>query len=192
MLEIALKTGTKSLKQKAQEYNKALETAVKVEGYALRKDLKAEIRTGAPGGKQFAPLTFLARRKRGGKRFSPNKPLSRLALGVFYNIVKRSPFTMAIGWTGPKTSPAWRRIAERQQEGFSKSVTDPQESYFRHRGEEIGEKSQNRKFFFLKKSTHQLDTPARPIVDPFWQAHEMKALANIRTNFKRKLGGERI
>ena len=165
---------------------KDLQTAVKVEAYRLRSQLKKDIRSGAPGGKRFEPLTFLARRKRGGKRFTPNKPLSRLALPISYHIKKYKPFQIAVGWTGPRVSESWKRIAERQQEGFTSPVTDPRESYFRHRGEEVSEKSKNRKYFFLRKTTSQLDTPDRPIVEPFWKSQENKAWKNIRNNFRKQ------
>ncbi len=171
---------------------KDLQTAIRVEAFRLRRELKQAIRSGAPGGRPFAPLTFLARRKQGSKRFKPNKPLARLAIPISYHVKNRHPFEIAVGWTGPRVSESWKRIAERQQEGFDQRVTDPQESYFRHRGEEISEKSRNRKFFFLRKYTTRLETPERPILDPFWQAEQQRAWANIRQNFKRKLLGKRI
>jgi hypothetical protein len=182
----------KALKAQSKRQRKALETAIKVEGYRLRRELKKEIRSGSPGGKKFEPLTFLARRKRGSKRFKPNKPLSRLALPIMYHVKSKDPFKMAIGWTGPRVSNSWKKIAERQQEGFAAPVTDPQESFFRHRGAEISRRSRNRRYFFLKDSTRQLDIPAREIIDPFYDAHHMESWVNIRKNFKRKLRGERI
>ncbi|BBO92049.1 hypothetical protein [Desulfosarcina ovata] len=181
-----------NLKAEGRRQEKDLQTATKVESYRLRKELKAGIRSGSPGGKRLKPLTFLARRKRDSKRFKPNKPLARLAVPIFYHVKSKNPFEVAVGWTGPRVSKAWKAIAEKQQEGFTRSVTDPQESYFRHRGEEISEKSKNRKFFFLRKSTTQLDTPARKIIDPFWQSQERRAWANIRANFRRKMMGKRI
>jgi hypothetical protein len=180
------------LKAVRKQEVKDLNTAIRVEVFSMRKELKADIRSGAPGGKRFAPLTFLARRKRDSKRFSPNKPLSRLALGIMYNIKRWNPFEIALGWTGPRVSESWKRIAEAQQKGFDRPVTDPQERYFRHRGEEISERSKNRKFFFLRKSTTQMDTPERPSIEPVWKAREREAWVNIRNNYRKKLKGQRI
>jgi hypothetical protein len=169
---------------------KALDTAVKVEGYRLRTLLKNEIKSGSPGGRTFKPLTIMARRK--GRGFKANKPLQRLALGIRYHVAKQSPLELHIGWTGPQVSESWKRIAERQQEGFSSPVTERRRRFFMHRGAELSPRSSNRKYLFLKDSTHELDTPARPITDPFWQAHRVESWNNIRNNFRRKLRGERI
>jgi hypothetical protein len=48
------------------------------------------------------------------------------------------------------------------------------------------------KYFALRKSTQRFHTPARPIIEPFWGAHQAEALGNIRSNFRRKLAGERV
>lgn len=195
MLKPTIKGGKKlqkAFKAESRRQKKALETAIKVTGFKLRSELKTDIRKGAPGGEKFAPLSFLARRKKGAKRFRPNKPLNRLAIPIAYHVKSKDPFTLAVGFTGPRVSDSWKKIAEKQQEGFVKSVTEKQGSFFRHRGKEVSKRSRNRKFFFLKDTTTQMDTPARPIVDPFWDDNRMAALKNIRNNFKRKMRGERI
>jgi hypothetical protein len=37
-----------------------------------------------------------------------------------------------------------------------------------------------------------MEVPARPIISPFWTAHDEEARRNIAKNFLRKLKGERI
>lgn len=49
-----------------------------------------------------------------------------------------------------------------------------------------------RKPFLLKKSTASLRIPSRRIIEPFWWAHQARALANIRRNFEQKMAGQRI
>lgn len=185
---IGLKNLQRTLSSVQADSRKALSTALRVEAFRLSKELKAEIRAGAPGGRRFEPLTFLARRKQRSTR--PNKPLQRLALPVRYN--KIDDLTVAIGWTGPRVSQSWKSIAERLQEGGTSRVTDRRRRFFMHKGDNLGKRSPNRKFLFLRDSTRTLKTPARPIIDPFYEAHHLEAWRNIRNNFRRKLAGERI
>ncbi len=191
-LEAALKgaeTIRAALKKAQDEKAKALSTSIKVEAFRLSKILKDEIRSGAPGGNTFRPLTFLARRK--AKSTRPNKPLAKLALPVRYDVTNQSPFTVAIGWTN-KVSSSWKQIAERQQEGFESRVTDRRRRFFRHKADDLSARSPNRKFLFLRDQTTELSTPARPIIEPFYKAHQFEAWEKIRSNFRRKMRGEKI
>lgn len=181
---------SKGLKAESKRQKKAMQTSVKVEGFRLKKQLQKEIRSGDPGGKRFEPLTFIARRQK--RRFKPNKPLSRLAVAVRYHLRKKDPVEVAVGWTGPRVSESWRKIAEKQQEGFDQKVTRKQRRFFMHKGEGISKRSANRKYLFLKTGTKTLSTPERPIIDPFWNKHRVRALRNIRRNFQKKMAGERI
>lgn len=172
-----------------KEEVKALETSIKAEGFQLMKVLKKEIEAGAPGGKRFAPLSFLAR-KRG--RGSVNRtPLGRLAKSVRYQI-RKDPYQVKVGWVGSRVSKSWKRIAAMQQEGFSHEVTEEQRSYLRRAGGRLGKRSKYRKFYFLRESTKELRTPARPILKPFWAAYGDNAWRNIRDNYRRKVRGEII
>ena len=214
----------KGLKKADFQTEKALNTAVRIEGFRLKKLLQKEIRSGAPGGRRFAPLSFIARRLNthimvsGGRTARQNvnrTPLRRLALGIRYHIMSHKPFTMAIGWVGPQSasdarmgivrdpfgrgimegdhvSKSWRRIAYFQLEGFTRPISDDLRRYIVRRGAILGTVEGGNTPFFLKKSTRQFRTPARPIIDPFWKAHQNKAKHNISRNFKRKLKGQRI
>ena len=185
---------------------KAENTAVRVEGFRLMRLLRAEIRKGAPGGHRFAPLSMIRRTLGASGRLRGNNPLARLSRAIGYEVAGQSPFALKIGFVGPAASTTWRKIAEAQQAGFS---TSADATYFRRRNETIreflaqqgaridksmfgGKKSRRRNVFFLRKTTQSLRTPARPIIDPFWDAHEKTARANIRSNFIRKMRGERI
>lgn len=214
----------RELAKEAASAEKDFTTAVKVEGFRLRTLLIADIRKAAPAGSPFKILSELARRtgsrnvqgsadiRMHGRSGTLSRPrnarqaLRRLALAVRYNVVQ-NPFAFHVGWTGPKVSKSWKRLAEIHQEGFSRNVTEAQRRMFARRGGELKGKwrkgggrsgawewSANPavKYFFLRKGTTKMTTPARPIISPFWAAHERESWHNIRDNFRRKRRGERI
>ena len=186
-----LKKLDKVLKTESRRQEKLLETAVKVEGFRLMRQLKKEIREGSPGGRKFKGLTFLSRAWGGKGRLRPDKPLRALAIAVRY-LVNYRPFSMQIGWVGPRVSKSWKRIAEHQQEGFTRPVTKSRRAYFLSTGKALGKRSMAKKYMFLRKGTTRFETPARPIMDPFWRAERRRAFLNIRENYIKKLKGERI
>jgi len=196
----------KWLKAEKNEAEKAQVTAVRVEGFRLKNLLQKEIQQGAPGGRTFAPLSFIARRLvrqievYGGRteRQSPNrKPLARLVHGIRYNIATANPFKMMVGFVQPGRGPhsvskSWRRLAQYHQTGFPSTVSDSLRRLIVWRGGMLGSMEGQQTPFFLKRATHQFRTPARPIVDPFWQTHKNTALENISKNFRLKMAGKRI
>jgi len=200
MIEVAIK-GARALERGIADADRktwtpvkikrALSVAMKVEGYKLRRNLQKEIRAGAPGGKSFSPLSIIAQYRTGRKRRA--KPLSRLAIAVRYMVTSKDPFEMHIGWVGPKISKSWKRLAAMHQEGFTREVGAKEERWLRRRLHKDSKTPKKyRKFFALRKGTTQFKTPARPIIDPFWHAHQTEAWQNIRRNFRRKMRGERI
>lgn len=175
----------RSLLTAAKKENNYLFTAMRVTGFRLRKVLQNEIRAGAPGGQQFAPLreiTFGNRRK---------VPLNRLAVAVRY-WTKRNPDEVHVGFSGARLSKSWKRIAKIQQEGFTRQVDKEKRLFTVRRGAKMGKRSKYRKFYFLRKSTKRFKTPARPIIAPFWRKHQNTAWRMIRTNYRRKIEGRRI
>lgn len=172
---------------------KTAEIATRVEGYRLMNLLKKEIRQGAPGGKKFAPLSYLARRWGGSPRsMRPDKPLARMAIAVRYFVPSKSPFTMEIGFVGPKISKSWKRLAKKQQKGFTAEMKPERRRYFIRAGAALSKRVKTRKYMFLRKTTTRFRTPARPIIEPFWASQEARAMQNIKANFARKWRGERI
>ena len=181
----------KTLKTESKRQEKAMNTAVKVEGFRLMRLLKKQIQAGAPGGQKFHPLTFLSRAW-GSKRLRPNKPLRRLAIAVRYHVREKSPLEMHIGWVGPRTSKSWKRIAKLHQEGFESSVSDRRRAFFASRGYGMSKRGMARRYMFLRKSTTRFKTPARPILDPFWRAEKDRTWRNIQKNYRQKMKGEII
>lgn len=193
-----LKNVQRDMKVEGARQKKALELAIRIEGYRLRKQLQKEIKAGAPGGKKFAPLSFLAMWRTGRRRRSGFNRLGRLGSVVRYD-VNKNPFSMKIGFVGPKVSPKMKRLAVKHQEGFSSGITATQRKAIRFRGIKRKEIEGDlpggmgvARFHFLKKSTRSFKTPASPIIEPFWNMHEKEAWPNIRRNFKLKMQGKRI
>jgi hypothetical protein len=194
MLNVVTKGFTgleRTLKTESRRQEKALNVSIKVEGFRLMRLLKKQIRDGAPGGKKFEPLSFLSRAW-GSKRLRTNKPLRRLALAVRYHVQDQSPFDMRIGWVGPRTSKSWKRIAELQQEGFTRGMKSERREFFRLKGAAMTKRSVARKYMFVRRSTKRFTTPARPIMDPFWRAEKDRAWRNIQRNYRLKMKGQRI
>ena len=173
------------------------EIATRVEGYRLSTLLKKEIRQGAPGGRKMAPLTYIGRRwthAKGviSKSMRPDKPLARLAIAVRYYVKSRFPFLMEIGFVGPKVSKSWKRLAQKHQEGFTGTMKPERRAEFIRAGALMSKRVKTRKYMFLRKTTTSFRTPARPIIEPFWDSQEARAMQNIKANFARKWRGERI
>ena len=190
---------TQFVKAEKKKHRRSLNTAIKVEGYRLRTLLIKEMKAGAPGGVAFAPLRVISRSFRGnqmsGSRYrytQYRKPLRRSVEAIRYDVQDKDPIRMAIGWTGSKVSKKWKRIMEKQQEGFSAPISEGMGQFWRAKGAKLSKRSKNRNYHFLKRSTKRGRTPARPIIEPFWRAHKDEAAKNIRRNFLRKLQGKRI
>jgi hypothetical protein len=171
------------------------ETAIRVELFRLRKTMQSELRQGQIAGAAFTPLRVVSRGTRASK-----KPLSSLAVAVRYNVEKQGDKThMSVGFDGPQSSKAWRRIAHRVQEGgeidadmhvFGSTLKKLWRriggDYKKGRGKTIA------KYFFLRKDTTRLQVPGRKIIEPFWDKNSAETEKNIVSNFERKMRGERI
>jgi len=171
------------------------ETATKIELYRLMRLLQGDLRQGQVAGSPFTPLRVVSRGTRTSK-----KPLAALAVAVRYSVKKEGDSTvMSVGFDGPQSSKAWRKIAHAVQEGgdinpdmrvfgstLRKHWIRIGGDYKKGRGKGVA------KFFFLRKATTSLKLPSRQIVEPFWNAHKDEAERNIVSNFQRKLAGERI
>ena len=193
-----LKNLQKDLKAESRRQKRALTTAIKVEGFRLRKVLVKEIKKGAPGGRKFASLTWLGRAWHQGRgNWRANKPLASLTRGIFVHY-NSSAMSVQVGWVGPRSSVTMKRLAKQHQEGFTAPLGSGKYSgsfkrgFFAAKAARMSRRSKGRKFLFIRKSTTSFRTPARPIMEPFWDMHEKEVWPNIRSNFRRKMRGERI
>ena len=177
------------LKAESKAQKKDLAVAMKVEGFREMKLLKQQIRQGAPGGRRFAPLTFIARFNWRRRR---NHPLTRLAIGVRYYIPRKTHPEFHFGWVGPKVSKSWKRLAKMHQEGFTGEITPDMRRWLGKRKESENVPRKYRRYFGIRKQRTHFTTPARPILDPFWRAMKPTAMRNIANNYMRKRRGHRI
>ena len=167
---------------------KALYTATRVEGFRLMRLLRQEIKQGAPGGRPFAPLSVIARSARG--IHGDPTPLRRFALLVRY---QADQDMVRIGFFSGRSKPlsqSWRRLTLDHQYGFYHDMKETTRKRVLRQLKYV--EPGLKKYFALRKTTRRFYTPARPIIEPFWSTHEAEALRNIRSNFRRKLAGDRI
>lgn len=198
-----------------QQSRKALNTAIRVEGYRLMRLLQRQVRQGAPGGRRFAPLSFIARVM--GHR-GRNEPLKALSQAVKYLVPKSDPIEFRFGFVGPVNrsmqremgargsqliSKSWLYIAKALQEGvdlpaereIKRGARTREAAFARYGARQSGRRGVHQarsRYFFIRKTTRRYHTPARPIIDPFWRAERSGVSDRIRDNFRRKLAGERI
>lgn len=183
---------------------KALNSATKGEGFRMMRLFQKEIREAAPGGRRFKAPTLLNQARK--NQSASKSVLNVLAYGVKYLIKSNAldPIDFRFGWVGPQSSKSYKRLAQEHQEGFTKDITDKQRRYFRYlgfqrlwgRSKRMGATHDERKravrVFFLRDETREFNTPARPMRDPFWQAHQKEVMPNIKRNFKIKMEGGRF
>jgi len=208
VFSLILKTG-KTLEKwgddQSKKLRKSMSTALKREGFLLSGDLKKEIRKGTPGGQSYPGLSSIARRGLNAK-FSNRKPYTGLEgkrgkmpggmIPIRYNAdMSGKDMTVEVGMVDTKNekiSSSWKRIFEKQQRGFSTSISQSQREYLARRGALVAKRSRFRKHFFLRKGTTTFKTPARPVIDPFWQRWEGISMQRLSDNFHKKMRGERI
>jgi hypothetical protein len=167
---------------------KAMNTALKIQAFQLKKQLQKDLRQGKAGQRSFNPLSFISRRANA----RPNrKALSKMALGIRYRIAKKDPFKVEIGFV-KTVSKSFRNLATKHQKGFSKVISEKQRGFIINRGAKLGKIAGGATPFFLSKNTRIFTTPARPIIDPFWRANQAQAAKKIRQNYRAKMKGLRI
>lgn len=181
---------------------KALNVALKVEGFRLLRQLRDDIKQGKPGGHPYpAELSKLAGRTKTGRLRKNQMPLYRVARMLRYNAeYKNGDVKFSFGFTKSRFRPVsstYKKMLIKHQEGldvlYRGSRTDLGRRFARIGGKLKKKGDPDAKFFFLRKTTgRKIDLPRRPIVDPFWDANRSEAITNIRRNFRLKLQGKRI
>ncbi len=209
MLKMMMKIGTdleREGKKKIEIIRKATETALKREGFLLAADLRKDIKAGRSGSQSFDSLAMMAQRR--GMRLMRRKPYTKLEstekaggaskgiIPIRYNpVTKGDKFAVEVGMVDTrqeKISKSWIRIFEKQQEGFTQTVTQKQRKWLATMGGELPKRSKLRKYYFLRKTTTTLRTPGRPVIDPFYERWRVMSPKRIEENIERKLRGERI
>ena len=183
------KTFARNMTKERKRHGKALNVAIRSEGYHQWLMLKKEIRAGSPGGHRLRTLTYLARIK-GSGRLKPNKPMRRLAGAARYKVSYGGDFEFRFGWDTHGVSSTLKKIAKRSQEGYTINITPAMRRRFIRIAAKLGKRSKTRKYLFLRKSTVSAEVPAREMMEPYWAAHVNEARKNIKSKFRRRLKGE--
>lgn len=192
----------KSLRAESKRQKRALNTAIKVEGFQRLKKLREEVKQGRPGGSAYRhPLSELAQRTKTGRKKKNTTPLSKVAKLLRYKTTTRDgSLQLSFGFTDGNKKPlknSWKKLLIKHQQGtdvlYQKSRSELGRAFARIGGRLKKRGDPDAQYFFLKKSTgRKLDIPERPIIEPFWARYDKAAKQNIARNFRRKMRGERI
>lgn len=192
----------KDLKVETKRQKKALDVALKVEGFRLLRQLRDDIRQGRPGGQAYAAeLSKIAGRTKTGRMRKNQMPLYRIARMLRYNAsYKNGALQFSFGFLSSGRRPiqtSYKEMLIKHQEGidvlYRGSRTELGKRFARIGGKLKKKGDPDAKYFFLRKTTgRRIDLPKRPVIDPFWDANKGEAITNIRRNFRLKLQGVRI
>lgn len=178
---MVLKSGAsilKAIEKDSARVRKAMGTAVKVEAFRFRKEGAEDLKKGQL---EMKPLSVL--QKKGGKKARARKakaPMKSFARGIIYKFNKEN-LTARIGFIGTKPGAAWQaRIAGKSIPGYQMLYKPGQIEKLHAAG------------IHLRKGTTSAHVPARDIIGRMKEKHGVIALRNIKSNFERKLRGERI
>ena len=98
------------------------------------------------------------------------------------------------GNKGHKLSQSWKRIAKKQQEGFTTARPPGIGAEYAGKAKDIGKGSKiiKQKLLFLRKDRKTFTVPARPLLAPFWGTYRGPASRQIVDLFNNKLAGNNI
>ena len=206
MLKMTVK-GVKNLRRdlgvETRRQKKALDVALKVEGFRLLRQLRADIRAGKPGGRPYAAeLSKIAGRTKTGRLRKNQAPLYRIARMLRYDVVYTAGagLKFSFGFLTKARRPipgGYKDLLLKHQEGVDVLYKGSRRDLGR-RMARIGAKLKKKgdpdaRYFFLRRTTaRKIDLPRRPVINPFWRDQKSRAMANIRRNFRLKLAGRRI
>lgn len=183
------------LKKRERQRVRSGPKALKEVGREAVKSIKSQIRGGTVGGSKFEKLTNIGRfkilsgKKAGIKGPKRNKPLASLAKGVRMNAQKTGQkLILLIGFVGgTRASQGIVNLAKIFQEGQSVRISRKQRALFHRVGNALSESGKKKmaKFFHLPKSTTTLVTPARPIIDPWWEQNERAIKTKVQVRWAR-------
>ena len=199
-------TGIRNLEKKigaeSRRQKKALETAIKVEGYKQLRILRDQIRKGQPGGHPYREqLSAIARRTKTGRMKKKPIPLYRLARLLRYNLeYVDGNLQMYFGFVDRgrrKISGSWKNLLLKHEEGadvlYSGSRSEIGREFAKIGGRLKKKGDPDARFFFLRRSTgRRIKIPKRSMTDTFMKTYDDNMKRNISNNFRRKMRGERI
>ena len=192
----------KELNIHTKKQRRALETAIKVEGFRQLKRLREEVRKGTPAGKAYAAqLSGIARRTKTGRLKKNQVPLYRLARLLRYDVhYANGELQFRFGFVKrgrASLGGTYKELLLKHQEGldvlYGGSRTELGRRLARIGGKLKKKGDPDARFFFLRKETgRRIKLPERDIIDTFYGAYRPEMIKNIRANFKLKMAGKRI
>jgi len=185
-----------------RKQKRAMNTAVKVEGFRRMRQLRDQVRRGEPAGHPYAhPLSRIARRTKTGRLRKNQAPLYRMARFVRYDAQYRGgDIQLQFGFVGgarSRLATSYKALIQKHQAGvdilYGGSRTELGRRLARIGGKLKKKNDPDARYFFLRKTTGRaVDIPSRDIVDTFYKRYRDDMLRNIKNNFRRKQRGERI
>lgn len=144
--------------------------ALKSAGWMMQKEIKAGMKSGAPGGQRYADTMPADKRRKLekalgniGKRNYPIMGKLVKAIGYKY----RSDQTLHVGWLSASAA----NIGGKLEKGFSRNVSDKMRHAFGAAG------------MPLKRGKDKVIIPARPTMNPLRSALEPKIFPYIEQKF---------
>lgn len=140
----------------AKENTKWQASALKSTAWKVSSEIKKGIKSGAPGGREYSPLSLYGQKRRaleivsGGTVKSRYTIMGRLRQAVGYEGKAALTGVVPVGWLSGSSA----KLGERLQEGFETPVTPAVRRMYAAAGLKIGKRKE-----FLR-------TPARPTMDP--------------------------
>ena len=165
----------KDMERDAATVRKAASLALSKEGYRLMKEGSFALKTGKLG---LTSLTELRNKPKGFRRRNRN-PLASLFRSIGYK-VDRQRLTLRVGFTSGATEKSvfQRRVAEKSASGYVWHYDDKHIAKMHKLGVHIHKAS--------------AIVPTRDIMGMVEVKYAGESARNIRTNFERKMMGERI
>ena len=135
----------------AQNFPKELSSALKSAGWWMSKNIKDGIKSGAPGGRKYKPLSNITKKLSKARRPQILGKLRQLVRYKYYADSNR----VVIGWLNPNIA----EIAEKQEQGYRTPITDAKRRMFAAEGIILPAK----KAFF--------EIPKRETISPIYQQY---------------------
>ena len=173
---------TPFLKQLVANNPKWIASALKSAAWQTQKTIKSGIKSGAPGGQEYAPMMPAKMRRAleevlGGDGKTRYPPMGRLQQAVGYDKSQANEGIVTVGWLSHSSV----YLGSKQQQGYETEVTDRIRRAFAAAG------------IKLKAGKTALHTASRPTFDPMMpivapvaaQAMQDKLLSYINGNTSR-------
>lgn len=151
------------LQMMMERYPDAVRGALKSTGYWAMRQIQGGMASGSPGGETYSPFFPQPLRRAldqvlSGRGKTVYPPLGKLQRAIKYKYLNSDArgMSVVVGWTSQSSI----NLGEKQQEGFTRPMTEAMRRAFDAAFQKLGYKTR------IAKSTTEISTPARPTVNP--------------------------